>query len=319
MHHRRLATEGGVTRVPRAAAVVLCVLASGVARAQTAPYVDPPFGTKCVFHHFGEGQAPPLDGCPDDPFCVEYEKRDITVDNGGAIKFLAAEPARFADAVPKCRYWQRDHWRIQVSSGDQPIVGWDGSYWFNKGNGTGAARFRNFTIDGVPADPGPAANLIGLVDADLANTIRQYGESPGGGGGSTFVLGFTDPSCAPGPGTECENDISVSQARATAEAQCHCATADSHASYVRCASNVVSAEVQAGRLPAACARTVMDCEKLSICGRPPGTVTCCKTDARGATGCSIRDAPMCRPPASGSASLGSGPSCCDPCSVEGCS
>src|SRR2546430_17383258 len=122
MHHRRLATEGGVTRVPRAAAVVLCVLASGVARAQTAPYVDPPFGTECVFHHFGEGQAPPLDGCPDDPFCVEYEKRDITVDNGGAVEVLAGPAAPPPGAGPQRRPRRSGRPRAPVGSGGAPRV-----------------------------------------------------------------------------------------------------------------------------------------------------------------------------------------------------
>src|SRR5207249_8825054 len=106
-----------------------------------APFVDPPFTTACgAIHHFGEGVAPPLDGCAFDPLCVEYEKRDITATNGGAIDFLAAEPARFAIAIPKCRYWQLDHWRVQVSPGAPTIVGWDGDYWVNKRNSTGAAE-----------------------------------------------------------------------------------------------------------------------------------------------------------------------------------
>src|SRR5438552_4477839 len=87
------------------------------ARAQSSPFVGPPFASQCVVHHFEEGEAPPLDACTDDPLCVEYEKRDITGTNGGAINFLAAEPARFAIAIPKCRYWQQDHWRVQLSPG----------------------------------------------------------------------------------------------------------------------------------------------------------------------------------------------------------
>ena len=59
--------------------------------------------------------------------CVEYEKSDITATNAGAIDFLAAEPARFAIAIPKCRYCQLDHWRVRVSPGAPTIVGWDGA------------------------------------------------------------------------------------------------------------------------------------------------------------------------------------------------
>ncbi len=130
----------------RAAALTLGLglLPVGALRADpVAPFVDPPFTTACgAIHHFGEGVAPPVDGCAFDPLCVEYEKRDITATNGGAIDFLAAEPARFAIAIPKCRYWQLDHWRVQPSPGDPTIVGWDGDYWFNKRNSTGAAELR---------------------------------------------------------------------------------------------------------------------------------------------------------------------------------
>ena len=49
-------------------------------------------------HHFRDGQAPDITAYPDDPLCVEYKKRDITADNGGAARFLAAEPSRFAIA-----------------------------------------------------------------------------------------------------------------------------------------------------------------------------------------------------------------------------
>src|SRR5882724_3739861 len=122
-----------------AAGVVYLVARAGLVSAQVvtvAPFVDPPFADQCVVHQFGEGEAPALDGYPDDPLCVEYQKRDITATNGGAIRFLAAEPARFAIAIPKCRYWQQDHWRVQLGPADPTIIQWDGSYWFNKGNAT---------------------------------------------------------------------------------------------------------------------------------------------------------------------------------------
>src|SRR5436309_4049026 len=89
----------------RAAALTLGLglLPVGALRADpVAPFVDPPFSTACgAIHHFGEGVAPPVDGCAFDPLCVEYEKRDITATNGGAIDFLAAEPARFAIVDPQ--------------------------------------------------------------------------------------------------------------------------------------------------------------------------------------------------------------------------
>jgi hypothetical protein len=291
----------------------------GVAQAQpTSPYVDPPFASECVVHHFAEGEEPPIGGCADDPFCVEYEKRDITADNGGAIRFLAAEPARFAIAIPKCRYWQQDHWRVQISDGDTSVVGWDGSYWFNKGNATGAARLRNFTINGVPADPEPAALLVALVDPELAEVIRRYGESPGGGGGSTFVLGASDPTCAAAPEAICEEDPAVPATRAAADERCGCATAESNGRYLRCVSTVADEEIAAGRLPPACKAKVVRCAKRSACGRP-GAVTCYRTSSRGQSKCSIRrNAGACRPPRDGSVFVGSRPSCCEPPTVAGC-
>ncbi len=99
----------------RAALPVLAMVlgaVSGVRADPVTPYTDPLFAAQCTFHHFAEGEAPPPGGLPDDPLCVEYDKRDITATDGGAIRFLAAEPARFAVAVPKCRYWQQDHWSV---------------------------------------------------------------------------------------------------------------------------------------------------------------------------------------------------------------
>jgi hypothetical protein len=288
------------------------------AQSPTAPYVDPPFGTECTFHHFDEGEAPPLDACTDDPLCVEYEKRDITVENGGAIRFLAAEPARFAIAIPKCRYWQRDHWRIQLQAGSTPLVGWDGSYWFNKGNGTGAARLRNFTINGQPADPEPVAALLDLIDPELAAVVRMYGDSPEGGGGSAFILGEGEPTCQASSGGACENDPAVSMARAAADAECGCSQT-SRAEYRRCIEDFTASEAQSGAIPAECAAKISDCAERSTCSRPPGAVVCYRTNARGTERCKIkRDESACRAPRGGSASLGYGPTCCDPKTVEGC-
>ena len=56
---------------------------SGVGADPVTPYTDPLFAAQCTFHHFAEGEAPPPDGLPDDPLCVEYDKRDITATDGG--------------------------------------------------------------------------------------------------------------------------------------------------------------------------------------------------------------------------------------------
>jgi hypothetical protein len=75
------------------------------------------------------------------------------------------------------------------------LIGWDGSYWFDRVAGTGGAITRNFTVGGQPADAGQVAAVIGLVDPELAAVISQYGAGPGGGGGASFALGFNDPTC----------------------------------------------------------------------------------------------------------------------------
>jgi hypothetical protein len=171
-----------------AAAVVLAAGATAGASPGTTAFTNPPFARHCKVQHFKEGVAPKLNGYPQDPLCVEYQKRDITVDNGGAVRFLQAEPARFALAGPKCEYWQQDHWRVQVDRQQTTIVGWDGSYWFDKGAGRAAAIMRNFRVNGQPTDPGAAADLVAKVSPQLATAMRTKGQS------AAFGVPF-DPRC----------------------------------------------------------------------------------------------------------------------------
>jgi hypothetical protein len=174
------------------AAVLVAAGSATAARPDPSPgpaaFVNPPFAKHCRVHHFKEGVAPDLNGYPEDPLCVEYQKRDITADNGGAAAFLLAEPARFAIALPKCKYWQQDHWRVQLDSKDEHIVGWDGSYWFDKGTGRAGAILRNFSVEGHPADPGAVADLVQQVSPLLAEVMRSHGAS--GAFGTAF-----DPRC----------------------------------------------------------------------------------------------------------------------------
>lgn len=189
-------------RVPLLFAAAFVALPAAPAGAEPAgPFVPPPFAATCTVHHFGEGVAPDPAALPDDPLCVEYDKRDITVDDGGAVAFALAEPARFAAAVPKCRYWQQDHWSIQTGDGETPLAAWDGSYWFDKGAGTGGVLARNFRVLGRPVGAEDVAAAIEPVSADLAAEIHRYG-AEGGGGGAAFSLGGGDPTCAaPAPTT----------------------------------------------------------------------------------------------------------------------
>jgi hypothetical protein len=186
-----------------AAAILAAAAAGAAAQPVTSqmpkppkPYTSPPFAKHCHFRHFGEAVAPPASGYKDDPLCVDYAKRDITVDNGGAARFVLAEPARFAIALKPCRYWQVDHWSVQIDRGFTAIVRWDGSYWFDKGRGIGAALLRNFRVGGQPAGADQAAAFVGMVSPTLAAQIRRYGAGAGGsGGGSSFDLGGGDPTC----------------------------------------------------------------------------------------------------------------------------
>jgi hypothetical protein len=265
----------------RALAMLVPMLVAAAAVAQVAPvgpYVDPPFAAECTIRHFDEGESPDFATDPADPYCVEYEKRDITASNGGAVRFLAAEPARFAQAIPRCRYWQQDHWRVNLAPGVGPLVQWDGSYWFDLGTGTAAGRLRNFRIAGQPAGIEQVAALLDPLAPDLAALVRQFGDGPDGGGGAVVCLGMSAPHCAvPAPSGRCferPGDVcEVAAARAAVASQCDCAGAPDHATHVRCAGSVADASVADGRLAASCRKEVVRCASKSTCGRA-GRVTC---------------------------------------------
>ena len=185
------------TLVAASATLVAAASAAAAAPAPPSPYSPPPFAKHCHFRHFGEGVAPPPSGYPDDPLCVDYAKRDITVDNGGAARFLAAEPARFAIAGKPCRYWQTDHWSVQIDRGFTAVVRWDGSYWWDRGRGLGGVLMAHFRVAGQPAGADQAAAAVATVSPTIAAYIRAYGAGAhGADGGSTFSLGGSDPTCA---------------------------------------------------------------------------------------------------------------------------
>ena len=107
----------------------------------------------CELQQAGMGTAFPH---PDaDPFCVEYDKTHQNVTELGVVDFLSQEPARVAEAGPKCWYFQRDHWTGSVLQGDgtTQTYHWDGSYFFDKAKGLGGAAVENFTINGQTGDP----------------------------------------------------------------------------------------------------------------------------------------------------------------------
>ncbi|MFD9624102.1 hypothetical protein ACFWB2_44035 [Streptomyces virginiae] len=128
-----------------------------------------------------------------DPLCIEYSKRDITFDNGGALRFLLAEPARVAVSMANCRYYQRDHWSVQSTTGSVPWIAWDGQYWWDKTSQRAGARLTNFRIHGRTAGIGDAVAALRPVFPDLADALDDYGQQAGETG-LTTTLPFS-PRC----------------------------------------------------------------------------------------------------------------------------
>src|ERR1700730_2345935 len=113
--------------------VVLGAAASASARATSPP--TPWDGTipfNCVLQNAGFGPTGPDPGA--DPYCVYFDKTHQNVTQLGIVDFLSNEPARTAAAVPKCFYFQEDHWRSSVVQSDQrtAIYEWVGHYFFDK-------------------------------------------------------------------------------------------------------------------------------------------------------------------------------------------
>ncbi|WP_377273591.1 hypothetical protein [Peterkaempfera sp. SMS 1(5)a] len=169
--------------------------AATTSASSVAPFVEPSFAATCTWHEFGEGEQPPLSLLFVNPLCVEYSKRDITFDDGGALTFLLAEPSRFAAALSTCRYYQKDHWSVQTTTGATPLVAWDGQYWWNKVAQKAGARLTNFRIDGVPVGVGDVVVALRAGGfPNVADVLAAYGQDPGESG-ATVALPF-DLYCA---------------------------------------------------------------------------------------------------------------------------
>jgi hypothetical protein len=169
----------------------------GVSQPPVTSYGDPSFD--CRFHHYGEGERPRLSEMNRDPLCVEYEKRDITLSNGGALRFALAEPARVLVALPACRYWQIDHWRAQLSPGDDSVLRWDGSYWFDKARRTAGGAMYRFRLAGQVISASRAASLVRPVSPQAAQVIEQFGVS-GGMGTQLTQIGPREQAACTRPG-----------------------------------------------------------------------------------------------------------------------
>jgi hypothetical protein len=159
----------GMGRLRVGIALVIVLAAAGPASAATP--VEPWDGTnpfRCQNQNVGTGVDFPDPGA--DPFCVEFDKTQQNITDFGLVEFLAMEPARVAAAVPKCFYFQHDHWTGSIVQGMPPeLWHWDGSYFFDKAQGIG-----------------------GVYVSDLRSVL--FG--PVTGGVRLVSLGQVDPICA---------------------------------------------------------------------------------------------------------------------------
>src|SRR3954447_8495907 len=176
---RRVAVVGAVT------VLALGAIPAGGASPPPSPW-DGANPFKCGLQNAGmtaEVKRPAAD-----PFCVDFDKRHQNVSELGVVEFLSNEPARVALAVPKCFYFQSDHWRGSVvqDDGSTKTYEWDGHYFFNKATGDGGVWVTNFNLNGHTYDP---SQLPGMP----AEYARHFG--PGTGGVITHNEVQADPSC----------------------------------------------------------------------------------------------------------------------------
>ena len=142
---------------------------------------------KCVLQNAGSGSAVPDPGA--DPYCVFFDKTHQSVTDLGIVQFLSLEPARSAAAIPKCFYFQSDHWRgsIVQSDGQTEIYEFYGHYFFDKARGAGGVWVTDFNINGHSEDP----NQIPGIPPQYAEFL-----GPGTGGVQGNASVPADPSCA---------------------------------------------------------------------------------------------------------------------------
>jgi len=174
--------------------VVISILAAFVALAATPPaaaQLPQPVGPwdgsnpfRCKNQDVGTGTNFPFPNA--DPFCVEFDKTHQNVTDFGIVQFLVNEPARTAAAVPKCFYFQKDHWTGSINQGQPPeLWHWDGKYYFDKAKGTGGVAIHNFRIGGVAVDIRPY----------VPTAFKPYFYPTGGGGVKVLLETDPDPIC----------------------------------------------------------------------------------------------------------------------------
>ncbi len=172
------------------AAVALLALAAPAAPALSIEGWDGQNPYECQLQNVGFGTNYPNPGA--DPFCVEFDKRRQNVTELGVVDFLLQEPARVAAALPKCFYYQHDHWRGSIIQGDErtETYNWDGSYFVDKARGMGGVYIDHFTINNQSFD---VTTLPGFP----AEWRPYFGY---GRGGVQIVNSFkADPTCPDPP------------------------------------------------------------------------------------------------------------------------
>jgi hypothetical protein len=139
--------------------IVLCVALAVVVTAGTASAWSTPTpwtGTNpyhCHVQNAGLGTTVRHPGA--DPYCVSFNKTEQNITQLGIVTFLLNEPARTAAAVPKCFYFQEDHWRGSIiqDDGQTELYQFRGHYFFNKATGDGGAWIDDFTVNGKTFNP----------------------------------------------------------------------------------------------------------------------------------------------------------------------
>lgn len=173
-------------RALTATAALLLVLASSAGAQEPVEPFDGVNPFDCVLQQAGTEAV--FEDPDADPFCVEYDKRHQNVTELGVVAFLSLEPARVAAAVPKCFYFQRDHWvgSIVQDNGATQTYAWDGSYYFDKAKAAGGAYVENFTVNGRTGDP-----------TDFPGFPEEWKPYFGNGRGGVHSPGGidADPSC----------------------------------------------------------------------------------------------------------------------------
>lgn len=136
--------------------------------------------------------------------------------------------------------------------------------------------------------------------------------------GALVALWFLSPWTAPMALATCDSSTDpdksdIASARAAVTTNCPCG-AEAHGAYVRCAAE----QANMALTNKACARFVKKCAARSTCGKS-GSVSCCRTDSKGVTRCSIKGGPeKCVAPIGGAACVGQFASCCEACRAGGC-